>query len=74
MFDISTTALVNAANPQLNNGNGVCGQIFQRAGVEKMEQACGIIRKRLQNGELSSGQIALTKAFGIASAKCDKSI
>lgn len=35
-------AVVNAANPYLANGSGVCGAIFEAAGVDEME---GFIRK-----------------------------
>ena len=35
-------AVVNAANPYLANGSGVCGAIFEAAGVQEME---GFIRK-----------------------------
>ena len=34
--------VVNAANPYLANGSGVCGAIFEAAGVDEME---GFIRK-----------------------------
>ena len=35
-------AVVNATNPYLANGSGVCGAIFEAAGVDEME---GFIRK-----------------------------
>lgn len=50
-------AIVNAANTELKMGGGVCGAIFQAAGVEELTQACN------QKGGCPVGQAVITDAF-----------
>lgn len=52
-------AIVNAANPQLKMGGGVCGAIFNAAGRDKLQQACDKI------GHCPVGQAVLTEGFNL---------
>lgn len=52
-------AIVNAANPQLKMGGGVCGAIFKAAGRDELQQACDKI------GHCPVGQAVLTKGFNL---------
>lgn len=52
-------AIVNAANPQLKRGGGVCGAIFKRAGVAKLEEACSRI------GPIELGEAVITPGFNL---------
>lgn len=36
----TTDIIVNAANPQLAYGGGVCGAIFEAAGIQQLQKAC----------------------------------
>ncbi len=54
---IRADAIVNAANPQLTAGGGVCGAIFAGAGREKMRLACDKI------GSCPVGGAVLTPGF-----------
>ena len=38
--DVSTDAVVNAANEGMWAGGGVCGAIFKAAGHEQLQAAC----------------------------------
>ncbi|MDQ0229001.1 macro domain-containing protein [Metabacillus malikii] len=49
--------IVNAANPQLKKGGGVCGAIFQAAGAKELQKACDEI------GGCSIGQAVITDGF-----------
>ena len=60
--DITTLrvdAIVNAANPQLAQGGGVCGAIFAAAGTERMREACDNI------GSCPVGQAVVTSGFSL---------
>ncbi len=52
-------AIVNAANVQLKRGGGVCGRIFETAGVEEMTKACDSI------GFCSPGSAVITPGFNL---------
>lgn len=54
---LNTDAIVNAANPQLSYGGGVCGAIFRAAGVSKMTEACEAI------GGCRTGNAVITPGF-----------
>lgn len=56
--DQSVDAVVNAANACLLAGDGICGAIFQKAGMEKLTKACKKFKTPLLNGE-----VAVTPAF-----------
>ena len=52
-------AIVNAANEHLWRGGGVCGAIFEAAGVRKLQDACDEI------GHCSTGHAVVTPAFAL---------
>lgn len=52
-------AIVNAANPELRMGGGVCGAIFQAAGPERMRRACE------KAAPIETGGAALTPGFSL---------
>ena len=52
-----TDAIVNAANPELRNGSGVCGAIF-KAGGQVIHEECRYIRNRI--GSIPTGQAVIT--------------
>ena len=54
----STDAVVNAANPQLARGAGVCGAIFARAGAQ-LDDACAAL------GGCPTGDAKVTPGFGL---------
>lgn len=56
---LSTDAIVNAANEGLLAGGGVCGAIFQEAGLEKLSRACNAI------GGCETGHAVITEGFDL---------
>lgn len=52
--------IVNAANPQLKRGGGVCGAIFEAAGSYELQKVCDDI------GECQTGQAVITDGFKLA--------
>ena len=57
---LKTDAIVNAANPQLSYGGGVCGAIFRAAGVTELSDACAAI------GGCRTGNAVITPGFALA--------
>lgn len=54
---LSVDAIVNAANPELRGGAGVCGAIFAGAGYDAMTKACQAI------GGCKYGEAVITDGF-----------
>jgi len=54
---MKTDAIVNAANPQLKMGGGVCGAIFRAAGASELQKACDKI------GGCKVGKAVITEGF-----------
>jgi len=52
-------AIVNAANPELKQGGGVCGRIFNTAGAREMSKACDKI------GWCEPGKAVITPGFNL---------
>lgn len=64
----NTEAIVNAANKNLQNGGGVCGAIFKKAGISELQQACDDIiqaQKNL-NSPCATGEAYLTSGFKLS--------
>lgn len=64
--DVSATvadAVVNAANEHLRAGSGICGAIFRRAGLARLQAACDKV------APCPTGEARVTPAFGITNAK-----
>ena len=55
----ATDAIVNAANEGLRAGGGVCGAIFQAAGMRELQEACDRI------GHCDTGSAVITPGFGL---------
>ena len=56
---MKTDAIVNAANPELTMGGGVCGAIFNAAGPEKMSRACAPL------APIATGGAVITPGFDL---------
>lgn len=54
-----TDAVVNAANPELRMGGGVCGALFRAAGAAQMQTACRSL------APLREGEAAMTPGFAL---------
>ena len=52
-------AIVNAANPGLVMGGGVCGAIFQAAGPDKLQRACNKL------APIKTGEAAITPGYDL---------
>ena len=59
--DLTTDAIVNAANEGLWAGGGVCGAIFRVAGHDKLQTACDSI------GGCATGSAVITPGFDLKS-------
>ena len=57
---MNVDAVVNAANPALCMGGGVCGAIFRAAGEEELSRACAAL------GGCETGQAVITPGFGLS--------
>ena len=56
---VKTDAIVNAANPQLQMGGGVCGAIFRAAGPARLQAACSRL------APIHTGQAVITPGFDL---------
>ena len=57
--NLSTDAVVNAANEWLRQGSGVCGYIFAGAGADMMTKACN------EYGHCNPGSAVITPGFNL---------
>ena len=57
-------AVVNAANRGLWAGGGICGVIFQKAGMKQLTDACNKYKTPLKDGDA-----VITPAFNMTNAK-----
>jgi O-acetyl-ADP-ribose deacetylase (regulator of RNase III) len=55
--NMNTDAIVNAANSHLQEGGGVCGAIFRKAGEELLQKECDLI------GTCPVGHAVITKGY-----------
>ena len=59
ILKLNVDAVVNAANIDLVEGGGICGQIFEKAGRNNLKEAC----KKLS--PIKPGQAVITDGFGL---------
>ena len=57
--ELSTDAIVNAANEHLQAGGGVCGAIFSAAGYDELQAACDVIK------HCDTGSAVITSGFDL---------
>ena len=62
--DQTVDAVVNAANSGLWAGGGICGVIFQKAGLKELSAACSAYKTPLNDGDA-----VITPAFKMTNAK-----
>lgn len=56
---LEVDAVVNAANPGLRHGGGVCGAIFRAAGAARLQAACD------RYGHCDTGKAVITGGFSL---------
>jgi len=61
IVDMKVDAIVNAANTNLLKGGGVCGSIFNAAGMNRLHEACQKL------APVQTGQAVITPAFNLPS-------
>ncbi|WP_407375602.1 macro domain-containing protein [Methanobrevibacter sp.] len=57
--ELDVDAIVNAANPSLSHGGGVCGAVFRDAGADELSKACSEI------GYCKTGKAVITPGFNL---------
>ena len=59
ILKLNVDAIVNAANIDLIEGGGICGQIFEKAGRDKLKKACQKL------SPIKPGQAIITDGFDL---------
>lgn len=59
ILKLKVDAIVNAANVDLIEGGGICGQIFEKAGRDKLKKACQKL------SPIKPGQAIITDGFDL---------
>ncbi|KWZ90279.1 macro domain protein [Anaerococcus hydrogenalis] len=59
ILKLKVDAIVNAANVDLIEGGGICGQIFEKAGRDKLKKACQIL------SPIKPGEAVITDGFDL---------